>query len=136
MCAHAEPHTDADRRDYFERFPQRFQYWLDQGYGACVLAQLELSEIVEAAPRHFDGERYELGEFVVMPNHVHVLVTPLNDHELSDILHSWKSYTAKVINRQLGKTGTFWQKESFDHIVRNGDAVEKFAEYIRDNPRK
>ncbi len=136
MRAHPEPHTDTERRDYFERFPERFQRWLDQGHGACVLARLELKDVVEKALRHFDGERYELGEFVVMPNHVHALLTPIDGNELSAILHSWKSYTAKVINKRLGQSGTFWQKESFDHIVRSPASLDRFAEYIRDNPKK
>jgi hypothetical protein len=65
---------------------------------------------------------------------VHVLVTPLGEHELSDILHSWKSFTAKQINRALGRQGTFWQKESFDHIVRSPEALERFRVYFQDNP--
>jgi REP element-mobilizing transposase RayT len=71
-----------------------------------------------------------------MPNHVHALVTPLPGHELSDILHSWKSFTANQINRLLGVSGAFWQKESFDHIVRSPDSMENFRRYIRDNPLK
>jgi REP element-mobilizing transposase RayT len=136
LRAHPEPHTDADRHAYYQRFPERFQHWLDQDYGACVLARPELKQIVESALRHFDGERYRLGEFVVMPNHVHALVTPLNEHNLSDILHSWKSYTSSQINKQVGQSGSFWQKESFDHMVRSPASLEKFAEYIRENPRK
>ena len=133
---HPEPHTEADRREYYQRFPERLQHWLDQGGGACVLAQPEPKQLVENALRHFDGDRYQLGEFIVMPNHVHALVTPLNAHELSAILHSWKSYTASQINKHLGETGAFWQKESFDHIVRSPASLEKFAQYIRDNPKK
>ena len=135
LRTHPEPHSDADRRDYYERFPERLQHWLDEGYGACALARPELKKIVEDALRHFDDDRYELGEFVVMPNHVHALVTPLNEHELSAILHSWKSYTATAINKRLGQAGAFWQKESFDHIVRSPASLEKFAQYIRDNPK-
>ena len=133
---HPEPHSGADRREYFELFSERFQQWLDQGHGACVLAQPELKQIVEGALRHFDGQRYRLGEFVIMPNHVHALVTPLDEHELSAILHSWKSFTATEINKRLGKSGAFWQKESFDHIVRSPASLEKFAHYTRENPKK
>ena len=82
-----------------------------------------------------DGTRYHLGEHVVMPNHVHALVMPLAQWALSEILHTWKSYTAKLINRELEQTGAFWQKESFDHIVRSEAALEHFARYIRDNPK-
>jgi len=136
IAAHPEPHDEATRRDYYQRFPARFHEWLDNGYGACVLKQTECGQIVENALKHFDGQRYDLDEFVVMPNHVHVLVIPRPDHELSDILHSWKSFTAKEINKATGRTGTFWQKESFDHIVRGPHQLERIREYIRENPEK
>ena len=92
--------------------------------------------IVENSLGHFDGERYQLDEFIVMPNHVHALVTPLPPHKLSDILHSWKSFTAKEINRLFGRTGALWRKESFDHIVRSPESLRHFRQYIRDNPRR
>ena len=112
----------------------RVFHWLDQSYGACVLARRALRQIVEDALRHFAGERYQLGASTVMPNHVHALVTPIRQHEVSEILHSWKSFTAVKINRMLGRTGQFWQKESFDHMVRSAASLEKFAQYIRENP--
>jgi REP element-mobilizing transposase RayT len=99
------------------------------------LAREETRLLVETALRHFDGVRYRLGEHVIMPNHVHALVMPLAPWTLSEILHTWKSYTAKQINRELGQTGPFWQKESFDHIVRSEAALTHFTRYIRDNPK-
>lgn len=109
------------------------EYWLDQGYGNCVLTRPELKKIVEDALRHFEGTRYKLGEFIVMSNHVHALVTPLGAHELSGILHSWKSYTATEINKQIRQSGSFWMKESFDHLVCHSDALQAFSRYIRNN---
>jgi REP element-mobilizing transposase RayT len=70
-----------------------------------------------------------------MPNHVHALVTPLGAHLLSPILRSWKSFTAKKINASLGRSGAFWQKESFDHIVRSTASLGKFRQYILENPQ-
>ncbi|MEI6350070.1 MAG: transposase [Verrucomicrobiota bacterium] len=132
---HPEPHSDSDRVEFIRRFPARFQQWLDECHGACVLGRPEIKKMMTATLRHFDGQRYQLGEFVVMPNHIHALVTPLHDFELSNILHSWKSFTASRINKQLGQRGTFWQKETFDHIVRSADALERFGQYIRENPK-
>jgi len=134
MDKHPEPHTSAERLEYTKLFPQRFQEWLDAGYGACQLGRSDVKAVVENALAHFNGSRYRLGEFVVMPNHVHVLVSPLGDHELSDILQAWKSFTAKEINRLIGGTGQFWQKESFDHIVRSPEQLERIKAYIRNNP--
>jgi Rad3-related DNA helicase/REP element-mobilizing transposase RayT len=134
LALHPEPRLEADEREYHEKFGNRFENWLDAGVGSCVLRQPQAAGKMVAALRHFDGERYALGHFVVMPNHVHVLVRPLAGHTLSEILKSWKSFTAREINQSLGRTGTLWQEESFDHIVRTPQALEQFAEYIRQNP--
>ena len=128
-----EPHSDAQRREYSELFPARFHYWLDQNYGTCVLGQTELRQIVENALRYFDGQRYRIHDEVVMPNHVHVVVAPFGEHLLSSIIHSWKSFTSNRINVVLGRRGAFWQKESFDHIVRSAESLQKFREYIEAN---
>ncbi|MHB1459585.1 MAG: transposase [Armatimonadota bacterium] len=69
-----------------------------------------------------------------MPNHVHVIVQPLASHELTGILHTWKSYTAARINRVLHRKGPFWERESFSHLIRNGEDIERFAAYIEHNP--
>src|SRR5262249_35639630 len=119
----------------YRLFVERFQTWLDAGHGACVLGQAPIRKIVADALAYFDTSRYVLREWVVMPNHVHTIVTPLPGYALSDIAHSWKSYTANEINRALGRGGTLWQKEPFDHIVRNADQLARIEQYIHDNPR-
>ena len=98
-----------------------------------MLVRPEIRELVESALRHFDNDRYKLLDCVVMPNHVHVVVTPFGEHLLSSIVHSWKSFTANRINAVLGRRGAFWQKESFDHIVRSAESLQKFREYIEAN---
>jgi type I restriction enzyme R subunit len=135
LRSHPEPHDPKTRREFYERFPKRIQQWLDASYGECLLRIRENREWVETALRQFDGQRYSLDVFTVAPNHVHALVTPLSGHELSDILHSWKSYTSNQINQRHNRTGAFWQKESFDHIVRNPASLEKFREYLRAHDR-
>jgi DNA polymerase III alpha subunit len=119
-----------------EEHYEKLQRHLDEGMGECWLRNPEVAAIVENALRHFDGERYQLGSYVIMPNHVHVLVRPTMAHKLTDILHSWKSFTAKEANKVLGRTGEFWQDESFDHIVRDEQQLEKFSRYIIENPAK
>jgi REP element-mobilizing transposase RayT len=135
LARHPEPHDEPTRHLYYERFVARFQKWLDGGYGECVLARPDIREIVAQALSYFEGSRYLLREWVIMPNHVHAVVSPTIDHGLSDILHSWKSYSANVINRLLGRTGPLWHKESFDHIVRGPDSLERIERYVHDNPR-
>ncbi|MGD0348965.1 MAG: helicase C-terminal domain-containing protein [Verrucomicrobiota bacterium] len=131
-----EPHSTAQKAEFHERFTERFQRWLDAGMGECVLRRPEISTVVEGALCHFDGERYVLGHYVIMPNHVHVVVRPVQGNLLKDIAHSWKSFTAHKLNEMLGRTGQLWQDESFDCIVRNALQLEKIGFYIRENPPK
>src|SRR5260221_8887167 len=133
---HPTPLSGELQAEFKELFHEKIEEQLDLGYGGCVLKESAVAGIVERALHHFDGERYGLGTFVLMPNHVHVLVRPLMEHKLTDILHSWKSYTANEANKALQRTGTFWQDESFDHIVRDEQQLERFARYIIENPRK
>ena len=136
LAAHPEPHDDAAKREFYEKFPQQIQQWLDSGYGRCLLKNPAHKKLLEDALQHFDGTRYDLNEYIVAANHVHVLVTPRDGYELSDILHSWKSFTANKINEAEGLSGVFWQKESFDHIVRNENSLNKFRNYIREHDKK
>ncbi len=110
---------------------------LDAGHGACWLSQPDVARLVADAVKHFAGQRYELRAWVVMPNHVHVVVWPMPGHTLSDILHSWKSFTSKQANKRLRRVGeTFWQGESFDHWIRDDAERERLVAYVENNPVK
>ncbi len=109
---------------------------MDSGVGECLLRKKENARIIADALLFFNNKRYKLGHWVVMPNHVHVIVTPKNGFNLSEILHSWKSYTSKMINRNMGRVGAFWQDESYDHIVRNLKELRAVEKYICENPGK
>lgn len=71
-----------------------------------------------------------------MPNHVHVLFSPLGVHTLESIVHSWKSFSALHANKLLGRRGHFWQREYFDHLVRNEDSMLRISRYVQENPQK
>ena len=135
LSLHPRPWSDEEKRSY-AAFYQRIEAWLDAGMGSCMLAEKDGGALVASALRHFDGERYVLDQFVVMPNHVHVLVRAGDAKDLSKHLHSWKSYTAHQLNKRLKRSGTVWQDESFDHIVRSVPHLEHFRIYIEENPRK
>ena len=122
------------RREYHQRFSEGFQKLLDQGFGGCLLAVPKLREILLETLHHFDGDRYELGDYVVMPNHVHALVTPLGEHTMKAILRGWKMWSAKQINLARGVSGSVWQTEGFDHLVRHEPALDRIRAYIQDNP--
>jgi REP element-mobilizing transposase RayT len=96
----------------------------------------EEKDTVCSVLRHFDNQRYEIHGFVVMNDHVHVLVWPEDDECLEDILHSWKSYSAFILQRKFGRRGSIWQNESFDRIVRNEKELYEKMVYILNNPRK
>ncbi len=102
----------------------------------CVLKDPANAKIVADALWHFDSQRYELASFVVMPNHVHVLFRPLGRHALPEIMKSWKGFTARDINRRIGKAGSLWQDEYWDRLIRNEAHFLKVVKYIRENPVK
>jgi REP element-mobilizing transposase RayT len=92
--------------------------------------------LVADAIKHFDRQRYELFAYVVMDDHVHVLLLPLADYSLKQTLHSWKSFTANGLGRLGRRAAPIWQDEYFDRIVRDeADLIQK-AEYILGNPLK
>jgi REP element-mobilizing transposase RayT len=130
LRSHGASLTPQAEKEYWKLFGSRLQQFLDAGHGTCLLAKPDVRHIVEDSFLHFDGERYELGRFTVAPNHVHALVRPLNGRQLSMILQSWKSFTAKRINEALRRSGQVWQKESYDHIVRSAPALWHIERYI------
>jgi putative transposase len=115
--------------------------WLDRRLdasraGPMYLRQPEIAQIVLNSVRKGEQlEQYELVAYVVMPNHVHLLIWPKIAPER--LLKSLKGSTAREANRLLGRTGEpFWQKESYDHWVRNPVELEKIRAYIEANPVK
>ena len=133
---HPEPWDAATRYEYQKRFQDGREQWLDQSHGECVLKKSEAATIVVNALRNFERDRYVLDAFVVMPNHVHVLAQLAKGHVLADVLHSWKSFSAKAINRLLERTGQLWQEESYDRIVRDWDELVRYRDYIVRNPEE
>jgi len=124
-----EAADDAGRR-------KRLEALLDAGYGECWLQHREIADIMEDALLHFDGQRYRLVAWCVMPNHVHVLIETMEHWPLSGIVQSWKSFTAKAINQQLRRSGEVWQREYCDRYIRDDGHLQAAIEYIENNPAK
>ncbi|MCJ7823061.1 MAG: transposase, partial [Armatimonadetes bacterium] len=120
------PRGDVDRR-------MRAEAYLDAGHGACYLRDPSIAKLVEGALLRFDGERYRLLAWSVMPNHVHALVEILPGYTLTQMLHTWKSYTAHAANRALGRSGAFWQVEYWDRYIRDEEHLRNTAQYIHGN---
>ncbi len=123
------------QKEYRTQFTDRIERWLDQGSGSCILQRPDLREVVNLTFKALDGTQYHLGGHIIMPNHVHILVSPLGNHTLSSIVQAWKSVSARKIKKLTDQAEPVWQKESFDHIVRNAESLERFQQYIEDNPK-
>jgi REP element-mobilizing transposase RayT len=109
---------------------------LDKGLGGCELRCPEAAAIAADAMQFHDGTRLRCGDFVVMPNHIHWLLRPLGEEELETLLKSVKEFSSRHIHQLLGRSGTFWQKESYDHIVRDPAELTRIRRYIFNNPAK
>ena len=108
--------------------------FLDQHAGECLLRDRRAAQVVADSLMFFDGVRYQLFAWCVMPNHVHVVFSFINGFDLSSILHSLKGFTSKEINKVLGRQGTLWQAESFDRCIRDSKELERTIDYILGNP--
>ena len=115
---------------------QIIEHSLDQGAGCCHLQNSAIDDAVAATLRHFDERRYRLFAWCIMPNHVHVVLKTFPGHPLSEIVHSWKSFTEKAANRIMGRRGSFWQREYYDHLVRDQVELERAMRYVAANPEK
>ncbi len=107
---------------------------LDRGIGSRALADPRIASIVEGSVRHFDGERYQLIAWCVMPTHVHVLAETKSGWSTSTLAQAWKSFSAKRANEVLGRAGRFWAPEYFDRTMRDEGEVTITREYIENNP--
>lgn len=119
-----------------ERYFQRIDDCLDRGMGHRWLQRPEIAKVVVDTLGYFDDDRYALHGWSVMPTHVHTVFTPRPRHQLRDILHSWKSYTATRANQLLGRSGRFWQREYYDHAIRDQEEFEHYVWYTVMNPVK
>ena len=116
---------------------RKIERHLDQGAGACHLRRPDIADMIAEALRHFHGHHYLLNDWVVMPNHVHLVLWPMPNFTLSEILKSRKRHTARQANLILGKPGhPFWQRESYDHWIRDEAEKSRIRRYIRMNPVK
>ncbi|MFI5379828.1 MAG: transposase [Tepidisphaerales bacterium] len=134
LAANPRPHPTEQAKVFRTIWTTRIENLMDAGHGECPLANRDCREIVEGVLRHDDGSLYLLGAFVIMPNHVHALVQILPVGDLSMVVKAWKSLSARHINQLLQLSGSLWQEEYFDHVVRDTASLGRFITYIRQNP--
>lgn len=134
--------TPAMLHDLHKRQFVRYDKLLARSYGEQYLKRPKIAEIVKGSLHYFDGSRIELISYCIMSNHVHLMLRLYEKDELgkpvflSKIMHSIKSFSANEINKQLGRTGTLWLVESYNHYVRNPRSWRRIVNYILDNPVK
>ena len=131
---HPQPWTKTEQEEYDKLIGGRLNKWLDDGLGSCVLKRADVRKCLEEALAFYDGKEYIIHAYVIMPNHVHILLTPIGDVNVVDILGRVKGYSAKRINQTIGSSGELWQKDMFDRIVRSDENFNAIIEYIRTNP--
>lgn len=125
------------QQNEFRRLRYRlWHYALDSCQGECVLRRHDISTIVAETLLFFNSERYHLDSFVVMPNHIHLLVQFIPPTTIRSQTTSWLRFSATKINKRLGKKGAFWRPEPFDHLVRSAEQFEYLRRYIRENPMR
>lgn len=116
------------------QFRRSIEKYLDAGVGECFLANPSVAGIVASSIKFHAGKKYDLHAWVLMPNHGHLMLTPRAKMHLPDIMHSIKSYSAQMANKLLGRSGQFWQHESFDRYIRNRRHFNAVVRYIEMNP--
>src|SRR5262249_4853619 len=94
------------------------------------------AKIVADSLLRFDGQRYDVTDFVVMPNHLHILAAFRNYDSMLTQCKNWKHWQSMQINRLIGSSNRFWQQDGFDHLVRSVEQFEHFRRYISNNPQK
>ncbi len=115
---------------------KRIARYEDAGHGECLLRSADHAEAVQDCLLHADGTRYRLIEWCIMPNHVHALIQTLESARLGDIVRTWKTYSAKQINRSLGRNGSIWEEDYHDRYIRDNDHLLAARLYIQRNPVK
>jgi REP element-mobilizing transposase RayT len=121
----------ADQR---ERRTQ-LEAYLDRGFGACQLSDPTIATLAENALRFFDGQRYQLQAWVMMPNHLHVLVD-IWQTPMAEVAKSWKQFIARHANQQLRREGRLWEREYWDTMIKDESHWRKAVHYIEANPVK
>ena len=120
---------------YRDLVAERWDNRLDACHGICPFRSPALRLIVENSLQHFQGDRYLLTDFVIMPNHVHLIAAFEDPAAMLRQAESWKHFTAVKLNRELRRKGRFWETDGFDHLVRGPDQYDHFRRYLAENPK-
>jgi putative transposase len=133
---HPTPRTKEDWGSFARDVFIQEETWLDAGYGACHFRDPKLAAQLEETLLHFQGQRYFISCWVIMPNHCHLVMKPFQEWTLENILQAMKGVVARRVNMLIGSSGSLWQDESYDRIVRDEEHLWRIVQYIGRNPRQ
>ena len=133
---HPEPRCETDWSELAREITRKTESWLDEGYGECVFHDPLLADVMSKSLLHFQDERYTTYCFTIMPNHVHLIMKPLAEFELEEILAGAKGFVSRKVNSHLRRSGIFWDEESYDRIIRDEEHLYRTVQYIGRNPEK
>jgi REP element-mobilizing transposase RayT len=137
MRFHPEPWTPEQESEFHALFSRREEEWLDAGYGSCILRERLARDVLVKSLLKFDGERYRMWSFVVMPNHAHLLVSLASGVVLARVVQGWKGVSSRRIRECVAISNrAIWQKDYFDRLIRDSGHFWNVARYIRGNPGK
>jgi len=124
---HPQPWSTEEEKEYHRRFTWRMEAWLDEGEGSCLLRDPAHRHILAEVLMKFQGERVEHHAWVIMPNHVHLIFTPMIS--IDTLIKAWKGTSARRIGR-----GSIWQKNYRDTLIRDAGHFANAVRYLRRNP--
>ncbi len=131
-----KPRNEAQWRELARHITSQTERYLDEGYGTCVFREARFAEQMSNSLLHFQDQRHFTSCFVVMPNHVHAVMKPLETFNLEDCLQRIKQFVSRHVNRARGQSGPLWTEESYDRIVRDEEHLWRTVQYIGRNPAK
>jgi REP element-mobilizing transposase RayT len=132
---HPKPWDEAMQEEYDAMFTAKLDKWIDAGYGGCILKDSRVRDIVADSIMHLNGDRYDIYAYVIMPNHVHVMLTPRADCTVQHIVGGWKRYSSQQANKLLGHNALVWERNCFDRLMRSAADYDAHISYIVDNPQ-
>lgn len=137
LANNPQPWNMATTQEYWKLTGPVESRLLDNGYGSCIFKNQEIRTILSDCLQYLNGKDYNLIAYVIMPNHVHLLIKTYEiGKKLSAIMHSIKSFSANKINKLINnRSGSLWMKEYFDRIIRSETHLNSCINYIISNPR-
>ena len=132
---HPQPWTPETYTEYNKVYTASMERYVDSGYGSCILKYPSIRKHLIEAIEYYDNNRYLIYAYVIMPNHVHILLSVFPGYELNELISSVMRFSATRINRHTGRSGVLWQEEPFDTLVRSYNHYLHLVNYIRENPQ-